>query len=144
MSLSNLLAASILSTRADAIVAADRDGIIRFWNPGAERIFGWAAVEAIGSSLDLIIPERLRQRHWDGYRETMRTGKSRYGDGDTLSVPALRQDGSTISIEFTIVLLRDQSGQMAGIAAVMRDVTKRFEEMRMLKRRLAETAKSSG
>lgn len=144
MSLSNLLAASILSTRADAIVAADRDGIIRFWNPGAERIFGCAAEEAVGCSLDLIIPERLRQRHWDGYRETMRTGKSRYGDGDILSVPALRQDGSTISIEFTIVLLRDQSGQMAGIAAVLRDVTKRFEEMRMLKRRLAETAKSSG
>ncbi|HET7912561.1 MAG TPA: PAS domain S-box protein, partial [Pseudolabrys sp.] len=120
------------------------DGIIRFWNPGAERIFGWAAAEAIGSSLDLIIPERLRQRHWDGYRETMKTGKSRYGDGDILSVPALRQDGSTISIEFTIVLLRDQSGQMPGIAAVMRDVTKRFEEMRMLKRRLAETAKSAG
>jgi PAS domain S-box-containing protein len=144
VSLSNLLAASILSTRADAIVAADRDGIIRFWNPGAERIFGCAAEEAVGCSLDLIIPERLRQRHWDGYRETMRTGKSRYGDGDILSVPALRQDGSTISIEFTIVLLRDQSGQMAGIAAVMRDVTKRFEEMRMLKRRLAETAKSSG
>ena len=144
MSLSNLLAASILSTRADAIVAADRDGIIRFWNPGAERIFGCAAEEAVGCSLDLIIPERLRQRHWDGYRETMKTGKSRYGDGDILSVPALRQDGSTISIEFTIVLLRDQSGQMAGIAAVLRDVTKRFEEMRMLKRRLAETAKSSG
>lgn len=144
MSLSNLLAEAVLSTRADAIVAADRDGIIRFWNPGAERIFGYATEEVIGRSLDLIIPERLRQRHWDGYRETMKTGKSRYGDGDILSVPALRQDGATISIEFTIVPLRDQSRQMAGIAAIMRDVTKRFEEMRMLKRRLAETANSSG
>src|SRR5574338_551075 len=101
MSLSNLLAEAVLSTRADAIVAADRDGIICFWNPGAERIFGYASKEVIGHSLDLIIPERLRQRHWDGYRETMKTGKSRYGDGDILYVPALRRDGATISIEFT-------------------------------------------
>ena len=144
MSLYNLLAEAVLSTRADAIVAADRDGSICFWNPGAERIFGYASEDVIGHSLDLIIPERLRQRHWDGYRETMKTGKSRYGDGDILSVPALRRDGATISIEFTIVLLRDQSDRMAGIAAIMRDVTKRFEEMRVLKRRLAETASPSG
>jgi PAS domain S-box-containing protein len=131
------VAEAVASSAADAIVAADRDGIIRFWNPGAVRIFGHAAGEAIGQSLDLIIPERLRQRHWDGYRHTMTTGKSRYGEGETLSVPALRQDGATISIEFTIVPLKTEAGKMTGIIAIMRDVTKRFEEVRSLRRKLA-------
>ena len=131
------VAEAVAASAADAIVAADRDGIIRFWNPGAERIFGHAAGDAIGQSLDLIIPERLRQRHWDGYRHTMATGKSRYGEGETLAVPALRQDGATISIEFTIVPLKSEAGKMAGIIAIMRDVTKRFEELRTLRRKLA-------
>ena len=131
------VAEAVVSSGSDAIVAADRDGIIRFWNPGAERIFGHAAGEAIGRSLDLIIPERLRQRHWDGYRHTMATGKSRYGEGETLSVPALRQDGATISIDFTIVPLKSEGGKMTGIIAIMRDVTKRFEELRSLRRKLA-------
>ncbi len=132
-----------MSTRSDAVIAADRDGIIRFWNPGAERIFGHTPAQAIGQSLDLIIPERLRQRHWDGYRHTMATGQSRYGEGDMLSVPALRRDGATISVEFTIVPLRAESGEMTGIIAIMRDTTKRFEELRALRRRLADAEKSS-
>jgi PAS domain S-box-containing protein len=135
---SDLISKALVSTRADAIVAADRDGIIRFWNPGAECIFGHLAADAIGHSLDLIIPERLRQRHWAGYGRTMQTGESRYGEGDLLSVPALRNDGATISIEFTITPLKDEAGQMVGIAAIMRDVTRRFEEMRLLKQRLAD------
>src|SRR5499433_4290213 len=100
------IADALLSTRSDAVVAADRDGIIRFWNAGAERIFGHAEADAVGQSLDLIIPERLRQRHWDGFRHTMATGQSRYGEGDLLSVPALRADGATISVEFTIAPLK--------------------------------------
>ena len=141
MSLSNLLTEAVLSTRSDAIIAADRDGVIRFWNPGAERIFGHASDEVIGRSLDLIIPERLRQRHWDGYRRVMQTGQSRYAAGDVLSVPALRKDGATISVEFSVVLLEEE-GQIIGMAAIMRDVTKRFDEMRELKRRLADVAKT--
>ena len=93
-------------------------------------------------SLDLIIPERLRQRHWDGYRRVIETGKSRYGQGDVLSVPAVRKDGATISVEFTIVPLQN-NGQMIGMVAIMRDVTRRFEEMRALKRKLAELAGAS-
>jgi PAS domain S-box-containing protein len=144
MNFSNLLAQSLLLTRSDAIIAADRDGIIRFWNPGAERIFGYIRDDAIGRSLDLIIPERLQQRHWDGYRRTMESGKSRYGEGDMLSVPALHKNGKTISVEFTIIPMTDESGAMIGMAAIMRDVTKRFEELRTLKRRLADATKSSG
>jgi PAS domain S-box-containing protein len=142
VTLSDLIPDAVLSTRSDAIVAADRDGFIRFWNPGAERIFGHRADDAIGQSLDLIIPDRLRQRHWDGYRATMETGQSRYGDGDVLSVPALRQDGKTISVEFTIVPLKDGAGQMLGIVALLRDVTARFEELRALKRKLADAGKT--
>jgi len=137
----DLLAKAVLSARSDAIIAADHDGIIRFWNPGAERIFGHASGQAIGRSLDLIIPERLRTRHWDGFRHTMETGQSRYGEGDLLSVPALRKDGATISVEFTIVPLKTEAGRMTGMVAILRDVTERFEEMRQLKRKLAEVTK---
>jgi len=94
VSLPDRLAETILSTGSDAIVSADRDGIIGFWNPGAERLFGYSREEAVSRSLDLIIPERLRKRHWDGYSRVMQTGQSRYGQGDVLSVPALRKDGT--------------------------------------------------
>jgi PAS domain S-box-containing protein len=131
------LAAALLDSMSDAIIASDSDGKITFWNPGAERIFGFSRSEAIGQSLDLIIPERLRARHWAGYSEVMRTGESRYGHGDLLSVPALRRDGMRLSIEFTIVPLKDGSGAMSGVAAILRDVTARFEEMRALRQRAA-------
>jgi PAS domain S-box-containing protein len=131
------LAEALLNSASDAIIATDRDGRITFWNPGAERIFGFTAGEAVGQSLDIIIPENLRARHWSGFRHTMATGTSRYGHGDLLSVPGLTRDGRKISVEFTIVLLRDHTQAVTGTVAVMRDVTKRFDEVRELKRRLA-------
>ena len=100
-------------------------------------MFGFAVLEALGQRLDIIVPESLRRRHWEGYDKTMRTGHSRYGEGDLLAVPAIRKDGSRISIEFTITPFRDDAGDMVGIAAVIRDVTKRFEEMQALRRRVA-------
>ena len=112
----------------------------KLWNPGAERIFGYTSGEAIGQSLDIIIPEQLRARHWLGYRQVMATGESRYGHGDILAVPGIRKDGERISLEFTIVPLRDEAGQMIGVAAIMRDVTVRFEEIRALRQKLAETS----
>lgn len=138
------LACALLEAAADAIIATDRGGVIRFWNPGAARIFGFAPGEAMGQSLDLIIPENLRARHWDGYHAVMRTGESRYGRGDLLSVPALRKDGGRISVEFTIVPLKDAQGRMDGMAAILRDVTARFEEMRALKRQLARQTPPAG
>lgn len=131
-------AATLLRTTPDAVVYADAEGLIRFWNDGAERIFGFVATEALGQSLDIIIPQSLRQRHWDGYRKTMATGETRYGAGDLLSVPAVRKDGSRISIEFTVTPFHDTAGRMLGIVAIMRDVTKRFEEMKALR---AESAR---
>jgi PAS domain S-box-containing protein len=127
-------AVTLLESMPDAVVYADADGKIRYWNKGAETIFGFAAAEAIGQPLDIIVPTSLRQRHWDGYARTMHTGVTRYGSGDLLAVPAIRKDGSRISTEFTIVPFRDEAGRMVGIAAIMRDVTKRFEEMRALRK----------
>jgi len=135
--ISHVVAEAILSMRSDAIIAADREGVIHFWNSGAGRLFGYSPDEAISRSLDFIIPERLRQRHWDGYRRVMETGKSRYGESDVLSVPAVRKDGTIISVEFTVVPLQN-AGRMTGMVAIMRDVTSRFNEMRVLKRKLAE------
>jgi PAS domain S-box-containing protein len=100
----------LVSGMSDAIIYADAEGVIRLWNRGATRIFGFAEAEALGRSLDIIIPETLRERHWRGFRATMRTGESRYGDGQVLSVPAVRKDGSRISVEFTIVPFTNDSG----------------------------------
>ena len=137
------LSEALLHSASDAIIATDREGRITFWNPGAERIFGFTAGAANGQSLDMIIPENLRARHWSGFRHTMATGTSRYGHGDLLSVPGLTRDGRRISVEFTIVLLRNGAQETTGTVAVMRDVTKRFEEVRELKRRLAGTGAQS-
>ena len=121
----------------DAVVFADREGKIRFWNPSATRIFGFAENEALDQTLDLIVPENLRARHWAGYDRVMGGDESHYGPGDLLSVPAIRKDGTRISIEFTVLPMRDAAGAMLGIAAFLRDVTARFEELRALRRELA-------
>ena len=133
-------ARDLVARMPDAVVYADAEGVIRYWNDGAARIFGFTAAQAVGQSLDIIIPENLRERHWAGFDATMRTGQSRYGTGDTLSVPAIRQDGTRISVDFTIVPFHAADGNMAGIAAVMRDVTAQFNEMRRLRRAAQPTA----
>lgn len=142
MTFHDAVADAILSTNSDAVIAADRKGTIFFWNPGAERIFGYTSEAAVGKSLDIIIPERLRKRHWDGYQHVIETGVSRYDHGDILSVPGITKDGAQISVEFTIVPLRDDTGSMTGMAAIMRDVTKRFQETRALRQQLAELTKN--
>ena len=126
----------LLENAGDAILVADRQGRIRYWNHGAERMFGHTAAEAVGQSLDLIIPEKLRARHWDGYFRVMASGRTRYG-ADPLTSPGVRKDGTRVSLEFTIVLLRDEAGAMEGCAAIMRDVTARGQRERALKERLA-------
>ena len=132
--------AAIVESSDDAIVSKTLEGVIVSWNKGAERIFGFSAAEAVGQPLDIIIPESLRKRHWSGYLETVRTGTSRYGAGDVLAVPALRKNGERISVEFTILPFHDRTGRTLGIAATLRDVTKRFDEMKAL--RAAAIAKS--
>jgi PAS domain S-box-containing protein len=121
----------------DAIIYADATGHIRFWNAAATRIFGFSEDETTGARLDLIIPDRLRGRHWEGYDKVMAGTPSRYGEGALLAVPALHKDGRQISVEFTILPLHDDAGRLLGIAACLRDATARFEEMRALRRELA-------
>jgi len=128
----------------DAVIYADAAGKIRFWNRSATRVFGYEAPEALGQSLDLIVPERLRDRHWEGYDRVMAGGESRYGEGDVLAVPAMRKDGSRISIEFTVLPVRDSAGAMLGIAAFLRDTTMRFEELRALRREIAALKAQAG
>jgi len=130
-------AARFVANTPDGVLFADADGIIRFWNAGSERLFGHTAAEAVGQSLDIIIPEAQRPRHWQGYTNTMRTGQSRYAAGDLLAVPAMRKDGSRISIEFSIVPFRDGENRMLGMGALLRDVSKRFEETKRLRKALA-------
>ncbi|MBA4788280.1 MAG: PAS domain S-box protein [Rhizobiales bacterium] len=137
------LGAALLDSAADAIMASDRAGTIVLWNPGAERIFGFSADEALGQSLDIIIPEPLRVRHWEGYHHTVATGVSRYGAGDLLAVPGLHRDGHRLSLEFTIVLVKDAAGAVTGMVSTLRDVTRRFEETRALKKRIAELEAAS-
>ena len=127
----------LVQAAGDAIVAADREGKIVLWNRAAERIFGFTQGEALGRSLDLIIPERFRERHWQGYRETMRTGVTRYG-AEVLRVPALRKDGRPLSIAFTVGLILSAEKQVATIVAVMRDDTARWDDERAMRKRLAE------
>jgi PAS domain S-box-containing protein len=128
---------SLVQAAGDAIIVADTDGKILLWNPAAERIFGFTAEEALGHSLDLIIPERWRHRHWEGYQRVMRTGQTRYGT-EVLRVPALHKDGRALSIAFTVALLQAGDGGIQAIAAIVRDETTRWEEERALRRRLAE------
>ena len=125
----------IVENARDAIIFADREGVIRFWNAGAEAVFGYTAAEAVGQTLDLIIPENLRDRHWAGYRRVMETGVTRYAQ-DVLAVPGDRKDGARISLEFTIVLIRDAQNAVRGIAAILRDVTARWKREKALKQRL--------
>jgi PAS domain S-box-containing protein len=130
------LTESLVTSIPDAIVVADGNGQIILWNRGAERIFGFTSAEAVGQSLDLIIPERLRERHWTGYRRVMAGAPSRYGEGDLLAVPAIRSDGSTISIEFTVAVFEHEGERLIG--ALIRDVTERWQREREVSRRLAE------
>jgi len=136
-------ALTLVREAPDAIIYADSQGVIRFWNRGAERVFGFAVGEALGRSLDIIIPGRLRARHWAGYTATMRSGVTRYGAGEILAVPATHKDGRRISVEFTVLPFRDEAGRMIGIAAILRDVTTRFEEMRALRAQVSQSGKSS-
>lgn len=127
----------------DAVVAADPAGAITLWNPAAERMFGHTEAEAMGKSLDIIIPQRQQQRHWDGYHKTMETGKTKYGN-DVLRVPAMHKDGHTLSIAFTVAMLHTADGKISAIVAVVRDESARFAEDRALRKRLMELEQAAG
>ena len=127
----------LLHALGDGVIVSDTSGKITFWNAAATRIFGFAENEAIGQSLDLIVPQRQRDRHWDGYHKTMATGQTRYGT-DLLRVPALHKEGKPLSIAFTVALLHGSNGEVSAIVALVRDETERWSEERKLRARLAQ------
>ena len=127
----------------DAIIVVDAHEKIVLWNAAATRIFGYSEDQALGNSLDLIIPERHRQRHNEGCRKSMDTGITRYGTS-LLMVPALHQSGNMLSIAVTVGMLFDENQKVNGIAAVIRDETERFAEERALKKHISELEGSQG
>ena len=128
---------ALVGAMGDAVMVCDRSGAVLLWNPACERMFGWTEAEALGQSMDMIIPERLRKRHWDGYHQTMETGITKYGH-DVLRVPAVNKQGGSMSIAFTVAMLHDAGGNVSAIASIVRDETDRFAEERALKKRVAE------
>jgi PAS domain S-box-containing protein len=133
----------IVAESRDAIIFADKDGVVRLWNAGAEAMFGYRAAEMEGRNLDLIIPEALRARHNEGFRRVMASGESRYA-AELLAVPGLRKDGARLSLEFTITLIKDDAGEVLGAAAIIRDVSIRWQRDQELKKRLAALAGQGG
>ena len=127
----------LVASLGDAVVVADAKGVIVLWNAGAERMFGHSEAEALGQTLDIITPERLRQRHWEGYDKSMATGTTKYGN-DLLRVPAIHKDGRTMSIAFTVAMLFEADGKVGSIVAIIRDETTRFAEDREMRKRITE------
>ena len=129
------LSEQIVKENSDAVMFADHEGFLRLWNKGAEAMFGYSAAEAEGKSLDLIIPENLRNRHWEGYHKVMASGVTRYGT-ELLAAPGIRKDGGRLSLEFSMVIVRGEDGAVLGTGAIMRDITARFKKEKELKERI--------
>ena len=129
------LASLLLAQADDALIFADRDGIIRVWSAGAERIFGFSREEAMGQSLDLIVPERFREAHWRGFDHALETGNTKYA-GQLLPTRSTRKDGTAIYIELSFALIRDETGAVLGVLAGARDITERFMREREERARL--------
>jgi PAS domain S-box-containing protein len=132
----------LLECVGDAIIVSEKKKKIVLWNPAATRIFGYSEAEALGQTLDLIVPERQQQRHHEGYSKSMETGTTRYGTS-LLKVPAKHKDGSMLSIAFTVGMLFDENHKANGVVAIIRDESTRFAEERALKKRLSELENQS-
>jgi PAS domain S-box-containing protein len=128
---------ALVNAIGDAVVVSDAQGKVIVWNPAAERMFGFSEAEAMGQSMDMIIPERLRKRHWEGFDKSMATGTTKYGH-DVLRVPAVDKAGRALSIAFTVAMLFGPDGKVSAIASVIRDETDRFAEERALRKRVTE------
>jgi PAS domain S-box-containing protein len=127
----------LVTAAGDAIMACDAAGKITLWNPASERMFGFTQAEALGQSLDIIIPQRQQARHWEGYHVTMASGKTKYGSS-VLRVPAVHKDGHTLSIAFTVSMMHTLDGKVSAIVAVVRDESVKFAEERALRKQLTE------
>ena len=128
---------ALVAALGDAVMVCDASGALTLWNPACERMFGFTEAEVLGKSMDLIIPERLRARHWEGYKQTMASGITKYGS-DVLRVPAIDKQGRKMSIAFTVAILHTPDGKVGAIASVIRDETSRFADEQALRKRVTE------
>ncbi|TCS39333.1 PAS domain S-box-containing protein [Paucimonas lemoignei] len=127
---------------ADAMIFSDVDGVIRLWNPAAEAVFGYTASEAIGQSLDLIIPESLREAHWRGYRQAMSRGATVHGRRSSIT-RSLHKSGQTLYVDMSFAVIRDETGKTIGSAAMARDATLRYTEEKRLRRQIAAASENA-
>lgn len=132
------LATEIAAHTPEAIIVADRDGIIRYWNTGAARIFEYTDDEAVGQSLDIIIPEKHRLAHWTGWQHVIDTGVSRYATDALLSVPGITKSGRRLSLEFSIFVLKGADGTVKAMGATLRDISHHFNKIKELARQLKD------
>lgn len=128
---------ALIEQLADAVIFADREGLIQLWNPGAEAVFGYTPDEVLGHSLDVLIPERLRDAHWAGFRAAVDTGQMKHGR-EALTTRSVHKDGSDLYVDLSFALVKDDTGRVAGAVAVARDITARFNAERQSRRRMAE------
>ena len=138
----NALPNDILQSMPEALIFADLQGIIQRWNPGAENVFGFTSAEAVGQSLDLIIPERMRKAHWEGFNKAIERGGTLPGRTSAIT-RAIHKSGEPFYVDMSFAMVKDQAGKLIGAMAVARDATKRFQEEKELRRQLAELALKS-
>lgn len=127
----------LVEQAADAVIFADRDGNIRIWNAAAEALFGFSRAQAIGQSLDLIIPDRLRAAHWEGFHRAVATGQTRLG-GRAVITRSVNAAAATIYVEMSFALVSDERGEVLGSVAVARDATQRRDDERRLQQRIRQ------
>ena len=133
----------LLDQAPDAVIFADREGVIREWNAAAERVFGHTGAEAIGQSLDLIVPERFREAHWRGFDAALAAGDTKYR-GQALPTRSTRKDGSDIYVELTFAIVKDVEGTVIGALAYARDISERWAHEREQRQRLRELEQRLG
>ena len=131
------LCLAIVEHSSDALIFADQQGVIRLWNPSAQALFGFPAHEAIGQSLDLIIPERLRAAHWKGFDQAVEAGRTKYGRRAMIT-RAIHKSGAKLYVDMSFAITRDAAGQVIGTVAIARDSTERHAADTALRTRIAE------
>jgi PAS domain S-box-containing protein len=136
------LAADIMTCMQEAVVYADLEGIIRYWNHGSEMVFGFSADEAVGQSVDIIVPEKMRKAHWDGYNKAIAHGDTLSGRGARMT-RALQKSGEPLYVEMSFAMVRNQAGTLTGSIAVARDATARYMAERAARLAAAPVASAS-
>ena len=119
----------VVDQMPEAAIVADGEGVIRLWNRGAETLFGFTEAQALGASLDLIIPEKLRAGHDAGFQRAVQTGRMKLA-GQVMTTRATHQDGRRLYVDFSFTMLHAEDGAMAGVLAIGRDATARYLEQR--------------